>query len=43
MKTKDAFFSWMDNMTKELSDYRNHDNYLTVKKEAKQSKPKEFI
>ncbi len=32
----------MDNMTKELSDYRNHDNYSTVKKEAKQSKPKEF-
>jgi hypothetical protein len=42
MKTKEAFFSWMDNMTRELSDYRNRDNYLTVKKETKQSKPEKF-
>ncbi len=31
----------MENMTKELSDYRNHDNYVTLKKETKQSKPTE--
>ena len=32
MKTKAALFSWIDNMTRELSDYRNQENYKTVKK-----------
>ena len=41
MKTKAALFSWIDNITKELSDYRNQENYATVKKVVKYENPSE--
>lgn len=41
MRTKAALFSWIENMTRELSDYRSKEEYATVKKEVRKQKPGE--
>ncbi len=39
IKNKAALFTWIGNITNELSNYRNQSNYLTEKKDVKNLNP----